>query len=175
MENKVVEAIIGRRSIREYKSDPVPKEVLDTVIKAGLYAPSGMNRQSAVIVAVTDKDLIAKLSEMNRAIGGFPEGRDPFYGAPAVLIVLAKTDIPTMVYDGSLVMGNLMLAASALGLGSCWIHRAKEEFETEEGKRILKELGIEGEYEGIGHCILGYPAKDIPEAAPREENRVYYI
>ena len=121
-----------------------------------------------------DKKLRDRLSEMNREIGAFPEGSDPFYGAPVVLIVLAEKDRPNRVYDGSLVMGNMMLAAHSLGLGSCWIHRAKEEFETEEGKQILKGLGIEGEYEGIGHCIVGYPAVDLPEASPRHENRVYY-
>ena len=107
-------------------------------------------------------------------IGGWEEGFDPFYGAPAMVIVLAKKDWPNRVYDGSLVMGNLMLAAHELGLSSCWIHRAKEEFETEWGKQLLQSLGIVGDYEGIGHCALGYAAGEIPEAAPRKEGRIFY-
>ena len=91
-----------------------------------------------------------------------------------VLIVLADKTVPTHVYDGALVMENLMLAAQDLGIGSCWIHRAKEEFESEEGKEILKSLGIEGDYEGIGHCILGYPAKEPKKAADRKASYIYY-
>lgn len=111
---------------------------------------------------------------MNCKIGGWKPGFDPFYGAPVVLIVLAEKDWINCVYDGSLVMGNLMLAAHSLGVGSCWIHRAKEEFESAEGKDILRSLGINGEYEGIGHCVIGYPAEPLPEAAPRKENHVFY-
>lgn len=174
MTNEVIKAMVERRSIREYKPDMVEQDKIDEIIKAGLYAASGMDFQPSIIVEVTNKELRDRLSEMNREIGAFPEGSDPFYGAPVVLIVLSEKDKPNRVYDGSLVMGNMMLAAHSLGLGSCWIHRAKEEFETEEGKQILKDLGIEGEYEGIGHCIVGYPAVDLPEASPRHENRVYY-
>lgn len=174
MTNEVIKAMVERRSIREYKPDMVEQDKIDEIIRAGLYAASGMDFQPSIIVEVTNKELRDRLSEMNREIGAFPEGSDPFYGAPVVLIVLSEKDKPNRVYDGSLVMGNMMLAAHSLGLGSCWIHRAKEEFETEEGKQILKDLGIEGEYEGIGHCIVGYPAVDLPEASPRHENRVYY-
>ena len=116
-----------------------------------------------------------KISEMNRQIGGWSEGFDPFYGAPVILVVLADKSCPTAVYDGSLVMGNLMLEAYEQGIGSCWIHRAKEEFESEEGKEILKSLGINGDYEGIGHCALGYADCEHPEAAERKDNRIYYI
>lgn len=150
----------------------VPKELIDQIIEAGLYAPSGMNGQSPIVVAVTNKELRDKLSKMNAAIMG--ANIDPFYGAPVVLVVLADKTRPTYLYDGSLVMENMMLAAHELGLGSCWIHRAKEEFESEEGKEILKSLGIEGEYEGIGHCILGYAEGDVPQVKARKENRVYY-
>lgn len=174
MTNEVIKAMVERRSIREYKPDMVEQDKIDEIIRAGLYAASGMDFQPSIIVEVTNKELRDRLSEMNREIGAFPEGSDPFYGAPVVLIVLSEKDKPNRVYDGSLVMGNMMLAAHSLGLGSCWIHRAKEEFKTEEGKQILKDLGIEGEYEGIGHCIVGYPAVDLPEASPRHENRVYY-
>lgn len=114
-----------------------------------------------------------RLSKMNAKIMG--TDTDPFYGAPVVLVVLAKKEMPTYIYDGSLVMGNLMLAAHALHIGSCWIHRAKEEFASPEGQQILKDLGIEGEYEGIGHCILGYVDGDYPAPQPRKENWVYYV
>lgn len=168
-----LETIKTRRSTRKYKSDPVPQELLDKIIEAGLYAPSGMGRQATIILAVTDKAMRDKLSAMNAKIMGTDS--DPFYGAPAVLVVLAKKDCPTGVYDGSLVMQNLMLAAHELGLGSCWIHRAKEEFELPEGKEILKSLGIDEAYEGIGHCIVGYADDDTPAPAERKENRVFYI
>lgn len=168
-----LEAIKSRRSIRKYKSDPVPKELLDKISEAGLYAPSGMGQQATIIISVTDKEIRNKLSKLNAKIMG--SDSDPFYGAPAVLIVLADKARPTCVYDGSLVMQNLMLAAHELGLGSCWIHRAKEEFELPEGKELLQSLGIEGEYEGIGHCIIGYADGEEPSPAPRKENRVYHI
>jgi nitroreductase len=164
-----------RRSCRAYRPEQIKKEELETIIKAGTYAATGMGKQSPIIVAVTNKEMRDKLSAMNAKIMGQKEDFDPFYGAPAVLIVLADKTVPTHVYDGSLVMGNLMLAAKDLGLGSCWIHRAKEEFESEEGKAILKSLGIEGEYEGIGHCILGYPAAEDKAPAPRKDNYVYYL
>ena len=144
------------------------------LIEAGLYAASGRNNQKTVIVAVTNRELRDRLSALNQEIGGFPEGMDPFYGAPAVLIVLDDKNWPTNTYDGSLVMGNLMLAAHSLGLGSCWIHRAKEEFEMPEYQALLKELGVEGEYVGIGHCILGYPDCEYPEAPDRLPDRVYW-
>ena len=132
-----------------------------------------MNRQSPIIIEVTDKAVRVKLSKMNADVMGAKI--DPFYGAPVVLVVLADKSVGTYKYDGSLVMENLMLAANAVGLGSCWIHRAKEEFESEEGREFLRQLGISGDYEGIGHCILGYPAGDIPAEKPRKENWVYKI
>lgn len=173
--SEVLDKMKSRRSIRKYKADMVPLDVLNQIIEAGLYAASGMGYQNTIIIQVTNKKLRDEISEMNREIAGMKEGTDPFYGAPAMLIVLAKKDWRTGVYDGSLVMGNLMLAAHELGLGSCWIHRAKEEFETDWGKELLKSLGIEEEYEGIGHCALGYIDGEYPEAAKRKENRVFYI
>ena len=170
--NEVIKKIKERRSIKKYKEDKVPKEIIEKIVEAGTYAPSGMGRQSSIIIAITNKNLRDKLSKLNAKIMGLDI--DPFYGAPVVLVVLAKKDIPTHVYDGSLVMENLMLAANSLGIGSCWIHRAKEEFETDEGKGILKSLGIEDEYEGIGHCILGYKAEE-GNLKPRKDNYVYYI
>ena len=173
--NELLNAIKARRSIRKFKADMIPQEVLDQIIEAGTCAPSGRGQQSPIIIQVSNKEMRDRLAEINREIGGWEEGFDPFYGAPVVLIVLAKKDRPTRVYDGSLVMGNLMLAAHALGLGSCWIHRAKQEFERDEGKALLQSLGIREEYEGIGHCVLGYVDGEYPEAPPRNENRIYSI
>ena len=168
------EAMINRRSVRKYKTDMIPRDIIERIVEAGTYAANGRGHQASIILAVTNKELRDKLSEMNRKIGGWDEGFDPFYGAPVVLVVLAEKDWPTHVYDGSLVMGNLMLAAHTEGIGSCWIHRAKEEFETEEGKALLKKWGIEGDYIGVGHCILGYPAEEPRPAAPRKPDYIVY-
>ena len=173
--NETLKVLESRRSCRNFKSDMIKEDELQAIIKAGTYAATGMGKQSPIIIAVTDKSLRDKLSEENRKIGGWDEGFDPFYGAPVILIVLAKKEVGTYVYDGSLVMGNLMNAAESLGVASIWIHRAKEEFESEFGKELLKKLGISDEYEGIGHCALGYAAEEPKEAAPRKDNYVYYI
>ena len=170
--NDIIKAMETRRSIRGYKEDMVPEELIAEVVEAGTYAATGMGRQSPIILAVTNKEVRDRLSKVNAEIMGTTG--DPFYGAPVVLVVLADKSRPTYLYDGSLVMGNLMLAAHSLGLGSCWIHRAKEEFESEEGKGILKALGIEGDYEGIGHCVLGYAAEPAKEPKERKASYVYY-
>ena len=171
--NEALYNLLTRRSCRSYRPDPIPAEVLDQILEAGTYAATGMGRQSPIMIAFTDKTMRDKLSAMNAAVMGGKN--DPFYGAPVVIAVLADKAVGTYLYDGSLVLGNLMNAAHALGVASCWIHRAKEEFESEEGKAILKELGIEGDYEGIGHCILGYAAVEPAAPAPRKENYVYRI
>lgn len=172
--NETLKVLTGRRSCRSYRPDPVPADVLDQILEAGTYAATGMGKQSPVMIAVTDRETRDRLSRMNAAVMG--ASSDPFYGAPVVIVVLADRSVGTYLYDGSLVIGNLMNAAHALGLGSCWIHRAKEEFESEEGKALLKSLGIEGEYEGIGHCVLGWAADAEPKpAAPRKENYIYRI
>ena len=173
--SNVLDKMKTRRSIRKYKPDMVPQELLNQIIEAGVYAASGKNRQDSIIIQVTDKKLRDEIMRMNCEIGGWQEGFDPFYGAPAMLIVLTRKDNSNRVYDGSLVMGNLMLAAHELGIGSCWIHRAKQEFETEWGKELLKSLGIEEEYEGIGHCALGYVDGEYPKELARKECRVFYI
>ncbi len=165
--------LMTRRSCRAYKPELIEEDKLNAIIEAGSYAASGMGKQSPIIIAVTDKEVRDRLSKMNAAILG--KDMDPFYGAPELLIVLADKAVPTHVYDGSLVMGNMMNAAADLGVGCCWIHRAKEEFESEEGKAILKKLGIEGDYEGIGHLILGYAAQPANAPAPRKANYVYRI
>lgn len=162
-----------RRSCRAYKPDRVEEDKLNAIIEAGTYAATGMGKQSPIIIVVENKEIRDKLSKRNAKIMGMDI--DPFYGAPELLIVLANKEIPTYVYDGSLVMGNMMNAAADLGVASCWIHRAKEEFESEEGKAILKDLGIEGDYEGIGHLVLGYEAKPAGDPAPRKADYIYKI
>ena len=173
-EKAILECMETRRSVRAYLPNAVPEEKLERILRAGLYAASGMGRQSAMILCVTDKALRDRLMRMNAAIMGTPE-KDPFYAAPCALVVLADRSIPTAVYDGSLVLGNMMLAAHAEGLGSCWIHRAREEFDSDEGKAILHDLGVEGDYEGVGHLIVGYADGAEPEAKPRREGRVLRV
>lgn len=172
--NETIQNLIERRAIRKYKSQLPDKQVLSEILTAGIYAPTGMGQQSPIIITVTDRETRDLLSHMNAEIMGISS--DPFYGAPVVMVVLADKKRPTYLYDGSLVMGNLMNAAHALGLGSCWIHRAKEEFESPEGKALLKKWGIEGDYEGIGHCILGYPEEEaLPKAKPRKDDYLYFV
>lgn len=172
-ENNALEVMKTRRAIRAYQDKMPERELIAQIVEAGTYAPTGMGRQSPVIVAVTNREIRNRLSRLNAGIMG--NDSDPFYGAPVVLVVLADKQCPTYLYDGTLVMGNLMNAAHAVGLGSCWIHRAKEVFETPEGKALLKEWGIEGEYEGIGNCIIGYSAQEAPQPKPRKPDYVHYI
>ena len=166
------EDLLTRRSVRKYSDRPVEDEKLDKVLTAGLYAPTGMNNQAPVMVAVRDKETRDKLSRMNAAVMG--ASGDPFYGAPCVIVVLSDPERMTWVEDGSLVLGNLMNAAHSLGLGSCWIHRAKECFDTPEGKALLRAWGVPENYRGIGNCILGYAAEE-PEAKPRKSGRIIKI
>ena len=173
--NDIIRAMEERRSVRSFKSDMPPKEDIAQIIEAGLYAANGMGKQAAITVAITNKELRDRLSAENCKIGGWKEGFDPFYGAPAILVVLADKNWANRVYDGSLVMGNMMLAAHSLGLGSIWIHRAKEEFDMPEYQQLLKTLGVEGEWEGIGHCAIGYIEGDVPKAAKRKDKRVFWV
>lgn len=173
--NDIIKAMEERRSVRKFKPDMPAKADIEEIIEAGLYAANGRGKQAAIIVAVTDRKLRDKIAEDNRQIGGWQEGFDPFYGAPVILIVLADKNWPTAVNDGSLVMGNLMLAAHSLGLGSIWIHRAREEFETDEYKQLLADLGVEGEWIGIGHCAVGYVDGELPAPAPRKDGRVFWV
>ena len=173
MTNETLETIKNRRSCRAYKPEQITNEELDAVLEAGTYAASAMGRQSAKIVVVQDAATRAELSRMNAAVMG--SDKDPMYGAPTILLVIADAHNPNAVADGSLVMQNLMLAAASLGLGSCWINRAKEELETEEGKALLKKWGIEGDYIGVGHCILGYPAEAPKPAAPRKADYIVRV
>ena len=181
MNTQALDNMKARRSCRAFSSQMPERALIEKVCEAGTWAPTGHGKQSPIIVAITRKDLRDKLSEMNARIwneltvqrGGTPhEGIDPFYGAPVVLLVLADRKVPTYLYDGCAVLTNLANAAEAVGLASCWIHRAKEEFDSEEGKALLRELGIEGDYEGIDHLVLGYPAKSIPSPLPRKTDYV---
>ncbi len=164
--------LLNRRSIRKYSDKQVPDDLLDQILEAGLYAPTGMNTQNIYMVAVRDKETRDQLSKMNAAVMG--RAGDPFYGAPCVVVVLGDADGYPVVENGSLVLGNLMNAAHAVGLGSCWIHRAKQTFEMPEGKELLKKWGLPEHLVGIGNCILGYVA-ETPEAKPRKEGRVVKI
>ena len=170
---EALSSILSRRSIRRFKPDPIAKETLDQILTAGTYAPTGMNRQSPIILAVTNKDLRDRLSRLNAQIMG-TDG-DPFYGAPTVVIVFGDSERPNYIQDASLVLGNLMLAAYAADLGSCWINRAREMFDTEEGKALKKEWGLEDKYVGVGCCILGYPDGETPAAKPRKPDYIIKI
>ena len=171
--NEVLKCLKERRSVRRSKSEQIKDSELELILEAGTYAATGMGMQSPIMVVVQDAETIAKLSKMNAAVMG--ADTDPFYGAPTVVIVLADRTKGTCIQDGSLVMGNLMNAAYSLGVDSCWINRAQEVFDTEEGKAMLKQWGIEGDYIGIGNCILGYRDCELPQAKPRKENYVYRV
>ena len=165
----------ARQSCRSYdETRPVEQEKLDAVLEAGTYAACGMGRQAGKIVVLQNPDDIAQLEKMNAAILGNPAAH-PFYGAPVVCVVFADTAINTWVEDGSLVIGNMMAAAHSLGLGSCWIHRARQEFESAEGKTLMKKWGVSENYAGIGHCILGYPDCERPQAKPLRDGRLFRI
>lgn len=170
--NETVNNILNRRSVREYKPEQVTDEELLTVLKAGMNAPSGGNKQSPIFIAVQNPEWIQKLCKLNAEIAGAPEGFDVFYGAPTIILVLAEKDKGNPVEDGSLAIGNMLNAAYAMGLGGRWINRIRETFELELGKELLKEAGYEGEYIGVGSCILGYPVNGYP--APLEKKENYY-
>ena len=168
-----IEQLKQRRSIRKYESRQVPVELLDQVLEAGTYAPTGMNRQSPVIVAIQDPEIIRMMERENGAVMGNPEGT-PFYGAPTVIVVFADSRCLTGFEDACLVMGNMLNAAYALGLGSCWIHRAKETFQSEAGKKLMAQWGLDENYYGVGNCILGYSA-ETPALRPRKENYIIKV
>ncbi len=173
--NEVIRNIITRRSCKKYDPDiPVPQELVDQIIEAGLYAASAMGTQCPKILAVTDKTVRDRISALNSRYDA-QKRPDPFYGAPVVLVVLVEKSYGTRVYDGSLVMGNMMLAAHSLGVGNCWIHRAREVFDDEEGKAILRAAGMEGEYEGIANLVLGYPKVINTNIPARREGRVFRV
>ena len=168
----MLENLKNRRSIRKYKPEQISDAQLDAILEAGLYAASGMNTQNSIMVAVRDKEIRDQLSRMNAAVMG--TDKDPFYGAPCVVVVLVEPERYTAVEDGSLVMGNLMQAAYDIGLGSCWIHRARQMFESEEGKALLRQWGLREDLIGVGNCILGY-ADEEPAPKPRREGRIVKV
>lgn len=171
--NETIKTLIERRSCKKFKTEQIKKEELDLILQAGMNAPTGKGMQSPIILVLQDKEKIEKLREINKKILG--RDVDPFYNAPTVLVVMADKNMFTYVEDGSLVLGNMMNAAFSLGVGSCWIHRAKEEFESPEGKALLKEWNISENYVGVGHCILGYADMEYPEPKPRKKDYVRYI
>ncbi len=176
MMNEILIAIEERRSIRKYKDEKPAADLVQQVVDAGLWAASGMGQQETRLIVVKNKDLRNELSELNRQIGGWKEGFDPFYGAPMVVVVLGKKGRGVASYDGSLVMANMMLAAHSVGLASCWIHRAKETYETEAGRKLLENFGLDADnWEGVANLILGYADGDAPKAAPRKVNRVITV
>lgn len=168
-----MEVLLTRRSIRNFNDKSIPEDVLNKILEAGTYAPTAMGMQKPIIIAITDKKVRDEVSRENAKIMG-REGTDPFYGAPVILLV-AVENYPNAVYDGSCVMDNLLNAAWAMGIGSCWIHRAKEELESDFGKELLKSLGIVGDYIGVGHAALGYFDGEPPLPKPRKENYIYRI
>lgn len=174
MTNEVLKCLEERRSVRSYQSRQVEEDALNAILRAGTYAATGMGRQSPLMIVVQDPPTLEILRRMNGEIMGRPD-TDPFYGAPTVVIVLADRSVSTCVEDGSLVIGNLMNAAHAVGVDSCWIHRARQEFDSEEGKVLLRKWGVTGDYIGVGHCILGYRNGDAPAARPRKENYIVRI
>ena len=169
--NEVLNCLETRPSCRAYRPEQVPEEALQEILRAGLYAPSGMGRQSVKLLVVQDPAAIAALERLNGGVLGSPEAH-PFYGAPVVCVVLTDPEVSTCVEDGALVIGNLMLAAHSLGVASCWIHRARQEFDSPEGKALLKKWGVDERYIGVGHCILGYAASEAPAPKPRKKDYV---
>lgn len=165
--NEVICAIEGRRSVRSYRTDPVPEEKLEAVVKAGLMAPSAMNQQSWHFVVISGKG-----AERYRTYCIEKLGRDPYYGAPAMILVFGKKDAIAPVCDGSLAIGNLLLAAKALGLGSCWIHCVNDLFKEEAA---AAEWGVPAGYRPVGSVALGFPAGEAPAAKPRKEGTVTRI
>ena len=169
--NEAYKNLVERRSVRKYNNTKVSHDLIEKIIYAGQCAPSGMNRQIFAFVAVEDEELVKELSKKNAEV--MDSSADPFYGAKSLIIVFADTNAPTYLYDGALAMDNLMNAAHALGVDSCWIHRAKEVFETEYGKELKNKWGIPESYEGIGHCILGYRDGELSKRAERTSKVVY--
>lgn len=174
--NETLKVLESRRSCRKFVADKMPSEAdIEAVIRAGAFAPSGMGRQPVRIIAVTNKAVRDEISAENARIMRKDAGFDPFYGAPVILLVVADKSATTYLYDGSLVMGNLMNAAESLGLASIWIHRAKEEVESDFGKRLLKDAGLEGDFEGVGHVALGYAAEGGTAPAAERKQSVYWV
>lgn len=172
--NETIRSIIERRSIRSFSDRPVEMEKIEEIIKAGQYAPSGMNRQERIFIVVTDREKRDELSRVNASVMG--RDADPFYGAPVVIIVAYKKGSFTGIYDASASIENMLIAAESLSLGSCWVFRAKEELESEWGKKLLSSLSLEDEYVGVGNVAVGYyDGSKKPGAAERRPGSVFFI
>ena len=168
--NETMSCLLSRRSVRAYRPEQIKPAELETILQAGLYAPSAMNLQPSIMLVIQDRETVSMLSRLNAMVMG--RDTDPFYGAPTVIVVLADKNAPNHVQDASLVMGNLMNAAFSLGVDSCWINRAREVFEMPEARALLREKGISDDYVGVGNCILGYRSGELPAAPPRREGRI---
>ena len=175
--NQTIHDLKTRRSIRKFKDEQISDEDLKTILETGTYAPTGRGAQSPKIVVIQDEEKIKELSAWNRSFFPVevPKDMDPFYGAKTLLIVLADSDMPTWIEDGASVLAVLVNAAHAVGVGSCWIHRARDEFASPKGKALLKEWGIPERYEGVGHVVLGYPDMEAPEPLPRKEDYIHFV
>lgn len=175
--NQTIHDLKTRRSIRKFKDEQISDEDLKTILETGTYAPTGRGAQSPKIVVIQDEEKIKELSAWNRSFFPIevPEDLDPFYGAKTLLIVLADSEMPTWIEDGASVLAVLVNAAHAVGVGSCWIHRARDEFASEKGKELLKEWGISERFEGVGHVVLGYPDMEAPEPLPRKEDYIHFV
>ncbi|WP_296241569.1 nitroreductase [uncultured Faecalicoccus sp.] len=172
--NDLIQMFKTRRSCKAYTDQKVEESVLDAILEAGTYAPTGMGRQSPLIVCVQDQETRDKISQLNAAI--MKTDIDPFYGAPIVVVVFGDTRVPTYRDDANLVMGNLLNAAHAAGVDSCYIYRAREVFQTPEGQELMKQWGIDPAYEGIGNVILGYGKPEgIKPAAKRKADYIRKI
>ena len=175
--NETINNLKTRRSIRKFKDKQISDEDLQAILEAGTYAPTALGMQSPKIIVIQNPETIKEFSDWNRSYYPIdvPDDLDPFYGAKTILIVLANGKMPTFVEDGASVITTLVNAAHAVGVGSCWIHRAREEFSSEKGKALLKEWGIPEKYKGVGHVALGYPDMDLPKPRPRKEDFIHYV
>ena len=171
--NESMKTILERRSVRRFKPEHISKEEMDNILQAGIYAPTSMNLQDTKFVIIRDPELISELSRMNAAVTG--SASDPFYGAPDLVIVFGDSNYPNWKQDGALAMGNMMNMAKAQGIGSCWINRAHEMFETAEGRALARKWGLPDSYKGVGNCILGYPDGEEPKPSPRKPDRFYFV
>lgn len=171
--NETIRTLLERRSIRKFKPEQIKEDELNVILEAGMYAPSGANQQSPLFVVVQKEEILKKIDKMNADVMG--KDMHPYYGAPTVVLVFADKSKVTPIEDASLALGNMYNAAASLGIGSCWVHRTKEMFESAEGKELLKEWGVVGDYVGVGSCLLGYPDCELPKAAPRKENFIVRV
>ena len=171
--NDVTKVLCERRSIRKFKPDQIPSDVLNEILKCGTFAPSGKNMQSAKIVVIRNKKLISEIAKVNGSFVNKP-GLNPFYDAPTLIIVFANKNISTYIEDGSAVISNIINGAFSLGVDSCWVHRAYETFQTEFGKSLMKKWGLSDEYVGIGNVVLGYRDMILPPPSPRKEGFIIF-